>query len=114
MKNGRAFLAILFACVLGVSAITTVSAQDSGLFDLAITQIETVPFSAAVGEDVTVYVTYENLLPTPVPSSLLLDLVLTVTDAQTRQVIEQCRQPLDLAGLSSIHEPKGCHFQTAR
>ncbi len=74
MKNGRAFLAILFACVLGVSAITTVSAQDNGLFDLAVTQVETEPFAAAVGEEVTVYATYENLLPAPVPSGLLLDL----------------------------------------
>jgi hypothetical protein len=49
MKNGRVFLAILFACVLTASAITTVSAQDHGIFDLAITQIETIPFSAGVG-----------------------------------------------------------------
>ncbi len=110
MKNGRAFLAILFACVLGVSAIATVSAQESGVFDLAITDIETEPFSAAVGEEVTVYVTYENLLPAPIPSGVLLDLVLTVTSVQTREVLEVCRQPVDLAGLTSEHEAQRIPF----
>jgi hypothetical protein len=110
MKNGRVFLAILFACVLTVSAIMKVSAQDSGVFDLAITQIETIPFSAGVGEEITVSVTYENLLPAAVPSDVLLDLVLTVTDAQTQEVIKQCRQPVDFAGLSSNHEPQQLPF----
>jgi len=110
MKNGRAFLAILFACGLAVLGAYAVSAQESAVFDLAITQIETEPFSAGVGDEVTVFVTYENLLNTEVPADVLLDLVLTVTNVETRQVIEQCRQPVTLAGLTANQEPQRISF----
>ncbi len=110
MNNGRAFLAILFACLLGVFAFAVVSAQENGVFDLAITDIETEPFAAAVGDEVTVYVTYENLLPSPVPKDVLLDLVMTVTNVSTREVIEQCRQPVDVAGLTSANETQRLPF----
>lgn len=110
MKNLRALLAIVFACVLGLCAFTAVSAQTSGIFDLAVTEIETEPLSAGVGDEVRVYVTYENLLPAPIPGTVLLDLVVTVIDAETREIVQHCRQPVDLARLTWNHETQRLPF----
>ncbi|NCF64994.1 MAG: hypothetical protein GWP61_03410 [Chloroflexi bacterium] len=111
MNNGRVFRSILFACLLIVCASAAVLAQDSVPdFDLAISEIEAIPLSAGGGEETTFTVTYENLSATAVPADAMLDLVLTVTETQTGQLIEQCRQPVDLAGLTSNDGPQALSF----
>ncbi len=104
MKNGRVPLAFLTACFLALFTMGLVSAQGDGeQFDLAISGIESLPVAAGVGDEVSIYVTYENLLSTAVPPDLLLDLVVTMTAAESRQVLAQCRQPVDLSGLTSTY-----------
>jgi hypothetical protein len=98
-----------------VFVVTAVVAQNSVTeFDLAINEIESIPSAAGVGEESTVTVTYENLLATAVPPDIALDLVVTVTDAQTGQLIEQCRQAADLAGLTSSDGPQKLTFLDCR
>ncbi|MDX1414317.1 MAG: hypothetical protein R3293_08995 [Candidatus Promineifilaceae bacterium] len=102
MKNGRIKVAILSACLLYTVSVGHMFAQGFvEQFDLAVTEIESLPVAAGVGDDVTIYVTYENLGPAAVPSDLPLDIVLTMADAATRQVLEQCGQPVNLSGLTA-------------
>ncbi len=99
MKIGRPALAMLvaFALLLGLLA-TTYAQGDTGVFDLAVTGIETEPFAAGIGDETTYYVTLENLHASAVPRQLMLDLMLTVTNAQTNETVAECRQAVD-AGL---------------
>ncbi len=115
MKKGRVFRSILFACVFVVFAGAVVFAQDSGTeFDLAISEIEAIPSSAGAGSASTFTVTYENLLATAVPPDVALDLVVTVTDVQTGQLVERCRQAADTAGLTSSDGPQRVTFRDCK
>ena len=106
MNNGRHALALLVACLLLLVTLVTTHAQDgSGAFDLAVTAIETQPFAAGIGDETTYHVTLENLRSSPIPSNLMLDLVLTVTNAQNEEIIAQCRQPVDVALMNGVSAP---------
>ncbi len=100
MNKGRVSIALVAACLILLIVGGVIQAQeDSGQFDLAITQVETSPASAGVGDEVSVFVTYENLLSNDIPSELQLDLVVTMTAGESRELLEQCRMPLDLDSL---------------
>ena len=107
MKNGRISLAFVSACLLAMFAIGMASAQGRNeKFDLTITEVGSLPAAAGVGDEVTIYVTYENLLPTAVPPDLNLDLAVTMISAESRHIIEQCRQPVYLSSLILTDGPQ--------
>jgi hypothetical protein len=115
MKNGRFALAILVACAFLFGVWPAVSAQEAlGVFDLAIVDIETQPFAAGIGDETTTFVTFQNLHTTPVPPDLLLDLVLTVTNAATNTPLAVCRQPVDVAYLTADDKPERLPFPDCR
>ena len=106
MKNGRPALALLVACLLlPVTLFTTRAQENGGVYDLAVTAIETQPFAAGIGDETNYFVTLENLHSAPVPPDLELDAVLTVTNAQNKEMIAQCRQPVDAALMAAVDAP---------
>ena len=115
MKNGRFALAILVACAFLFGVWPAVSAQEAaGVFDLAVIDIETQPFAAGIGDEISTSVTFQNLHTTPVPPDLLLDLVLTVTNAATNTPVAVCRQPVDVAFLTADDQPERLPFPDCR
>ena len=112
MKNGRPALVLLVACFLLLAVLGTASAQEGdGLFDLAVTSIETQPFSAGIGDETHYFVTLENLHSTPIPAEEKLDLILTVTNAQTDDVLAQCSQPVNVGLLDGVDAPMRMSIQ---
>lgn len=106
MNNGRPALALLVACVLLLITLDASRAQESsGAYDLSVTAIESQPFAAGIGDETKYYVTLENMLASPLPPQLMLDLYLTVTNAQTKETIAECRQPVDLALMAEANSP---------
>ncbi|MFN2135018.1 MAG: hypothetical protein ACK2UK_03635 [Candidatus Promineifilaceae bacterium] len=107
MKNGRHAAAWLAACFLILAAVGTMAAQgENGVYDLAVTQIEATPFAAGLGDETTYSVTIENTHTSAVPPDTAVDLLLTITEAESNQTIASCRQPLDVAGLRLSDGPQ--------
>lgn len=106
MNNGRPALVLLVACFLLLVPLGSIFAQDNnGVFDLAVTTIETEPFAAGIGDETNYSITLENLHASVLPADLFIDLVLTVVNAQNEEVITQCRQPVNLALLDGNAAP---------
>lgn len=102
MKIGRVSFVIAAACLLLFLIGGLVNAQGSAnQFDLAIAAIDAQPATASIGDEVTIFVTYENLLPTALPEDMPFDLVVTITDAVSREVVDQCRREVDFSALGS-------------
>ncbi|MFN2104463.1 MAG: hypothetical protein ACK2UJ_06295, partial [Candidatus Promineifilaceae bacterium] len=112
MINGRPALVLLVACFLLLAVMDTANAQKGdGVFDLAVTSIETQPFSAGIGDETHYFVTLENLHSTPIPTEEKLDLILTVTNAQTDDVLAQCSQPVNVGLLDGVDAPMRMSIQ---
>jgi hypothetical protein len=106
MNNGRPALVLLVACFLLLVPLGSIFAQENnGVFDLAITTIETEPFAAGIGDETNYSITLENLHSSVLPTDLFIDLVLTVANAQNEEVIAQCRQPVNLALVDGSSAP---------
>jgi hypothetical protein len=106
MNNGRPALVLLVACFLLLVPLSMVHAQEkNGVFDLAVTAIETQPFAAGIGDETHYSITLENFGATAFPPDLTVDLVLTVTNAQTKNNLAQCRQPVNLALMEGVNGP---------
>jgi hypothetical protein len=106
MNNGRPALVLLVACFLLLIPVISAHAQENNeLFDLAVTAIETQPFGAGIGDETHYSITIENVGASTVPPDLKVDLILTVTNAQSNDVLAQCRQPVNLALIEGVSGP---------
>lgn len=106
MNNGRPALVLLVACFLLLFPLSTAHAQENnGVFDLTVTAIETQPFAAGIGDETHYFITLENVGSSALPTDLGVDVVLTVTNAQTEDILAQCRQPVNLALMDGIDAP---------